>query len=448
MTHVPGHRVILHLDMDAFYAAVEVREDPRLAGRPLIIGHRGRRGVVSTCSYEARRFGVRSAMPSVTAERFCPQAVWLPVRMDLYAGVSRRIRRILEACSPIVEPISIDEAFLDLTGVVADLTAPAGGAPAASAAGVRSVDRDRPPGRDRPPDRDRPTDRRPVVTLEDGAAVGRFLKDRIRQAERLTASVGVAPNKFLAKVASDLEKPDGLVVLPVEAVPDRLWPLPVERLWGIGPRTAPRLHDAGLRTIGDLAASPGPLLDRLVGPESAAHLKALARGEDDRPVVTDRESKSISEERTYGEDLRDPDAIDRALLARSEGVARQLRRERLVAGTVRLKVRTGDFTTWTRARSIPDPTDLTEVILATARDLLRDRIPIGRQGIRLLGVGVSGLRPAAARQIGLFETAGADRARRAARVTDAVRARLGEAAITRARLLRPPRPSSPRRRKP
>jgi len=409
MTQSPGSRVILHLDMDAFYAAVEIREDPRLAGRPLIIGHRGRRGVVSTCSYEARKFGVRSAMPSVTAERLCPGAVWLPGRMPLYAAVSRRIRRVLDEFTPIVEPLSIDEAFLDLTGVVAGL----GG-------GSRRL--------------------RPVTTLEDGAAVGRLLKDRIRHDERLTASVGVAPNKFLAKIASDLEKPDGLVVLPIEAVPRRLWPLPVERLWGIGPRTAPRLHAAGLHSVGDLVASPAALLDRLVGPGTADHLRALARGQDDRTVESDRGSKSISEERTYGEDLRDPDVIDRALLARAEGVARDLRREGLVARTVRLKVRTGDFTTFTRARTLPDPTDLTEVIVEAARALLRDRIPLGQQGVRLLGIGVGGLQPVSARQSTLFVDSREDRARRAARATDSVRARLGEAAITRARLLRPPRP--------
>ncbi len=414
-------RVILHLDMDAFYAAVEIREDPRLAGRPLIIGHRGRRGVVSTCSYEARKFGVRSAMPSVTAERLCPQAIWLPGRMSLYAEVSRRILRILGEFTPTLEPVSIDEAFLDLTGVVADFGDPA------------------PSDQAGPAMRARASRRRPVTTLEEGVTVARRMKDRIRITERLTASVGVAPNKFLAKVASDLEKPDGLVVLTIEAVSQRLWPLPIERLWGIGPRTAPRLHAAGLRSIGDLVASPAGLLDRLVGREMAEHLKALGRGEDHRPVEPDRESKSVSEERTYAEDLRDPDLIDRALLARAEGVARELRRGGLVARTVHLKVRTGDFTTFTRARTLPDPTDLAEVIVDTARDLFRDRIPIGQHGVRLLGVGVSGLQPVSARQTTLFVDPSEERARRAARVTDSVRARMGEKAITRARLLRRPR---------
>lgn len=385
-------RVILHLDMDAFYAAVEIREDSTLAGRPLIIGHRGRRGVVSTCSYEARRFGVRSAMPSVTAERLCPDAIWLPGRMDLYVRASRRIRQIMEDASPLVEPISIDEAFLDMTGIVRD--------------------------------------------QDGGRRVAEDLKREIRSRERLTASVGVSENKFLAKVASDLEKPDGLVMLPVAAVPRRLWPLPVERLWGVGPKTAVILKDAGLHTIGAIPKVPESRLARLVGRSAAAHLRALARGEDDRPVVPHREAKSISEERTYGEDLTDPDDIDRAMLQRSEGVARDLRRERLVGWTVRIKVRTGDFTTWTRAVTLPAPTDLAESIVSAARRLFRERIRLGRKGVRLLGVGVSGLEPAGGGQGTLFPDAAEERARRLARAVDSVRNRLGEDAITRARLLR------------
>ncbi len=388
----PRHeRVILHLDMDAFYAAVEIREEPSLAGRPLIIGHRGPRGVVSTCSYEARRFGVRSAMPSVTAERLCPRALWLPGRMDLYVRVSRAIRAIFDEATPLVEPVSIDEAFLDLTGVVPD--------------------------------------------LEGGRRVAARLKERIRREQRLSASVGVAPNKFLAKIASDLEKPDGLVVLPLEEVPSRLWPLPVERLWGIGPRTAPRLHARRIRTIGELLQAPDGVLEPLVGAEWAGYLRALARGEDDRPVEPHREAKSISEERTYGADLTDPEDIDRALLERSEGVARELRREGLVGRTVHIKVRTGDFTTWTRALTLAAPTDLTEVIVRAARDLFRERIRLGARGVRLLGVGLSGLEPAGAAPCSLFPDAAEERARRAARASDTVRERLGEEAITRARLL-------------
>lgn len=387
-------RVILHLDMDAFYAAVEVREDPSLAGKPVIIGHRGRRGVVATCSYEARRFGVRSAMPSVTADRLCPDAVWIPGRMDLYVEVSRRIRAILAEASPIVEPLSIDEAFLDLSGIAADLAA--------------------------------------------GGAAGRRIKARIRDQERLSASVGVAPNKFLAKLASDLEKPDGLVLFPVEDVPRRLWPMPVGRLWGVGPKTATRLETGGLKTIGDIARVPRRALETLVGEGMAAHLAALAHGTDDRPVEASRESKSISEERTYGDDLVDAEAIDRALLERAEGVARQLRREGLAARTVHLKVRTGDFTTWTRAHTLPFPTDLAEAIVAAARDLFRHRIDLGGRGVRLLGVGVSGIEPAAGVPSRLFPTEDEATARKLARASDAVRDRLGDDAVVRARLLHRP----------
>jgi nucleotidyltransferase/DNA polymerase involved in DNA repair len=376
--------------MDAFYAAVEVREDPALAGKPVIIGHRGRRGVVSTCSYEARKFGVHSAMPSVTAERLCPGAVWLPGRMQLYVQVSRAIRKLFSDVSPLVEPLSIDEAFLDLTGIAPD--------------------------------------------LDGGRRAARELKRKIKAAERLTASVGVAPNKFLAKLASDMEKPDGLVVLPLEDIPARLWPLPVKRLWGVGPRMEERLHHLRIRTVGDILAVPPGRLERSLGPHAAQHILCLARGEDDRPVQTGREAKSISEERTYGQDLFEPEAIDRALLARAEGVARELRRKGLVGRTVHLKVRTGDFTTWTRAYTLPAPTDLTEVLVGTARELFARRIRLGRKGVRLLGLGVSGLAPAAAVQELLFPDPAEERARRLARASDAVRDRYGEEAVTRARL--------------
>lgn len=385
-------RVVLHLDMDAFYAAVEVRENPDLAGKPLIIGHAGKRGVVSTCSYEARAFGVRSAMPSVVAARLCPDATWLPGRMDLYVSVSRRLRRILDEEAPVVEPLSIDEAFLDVTGLASDLA--------------------------------------------HGAAIARILKDRIRAEERLTASVGVAPNKFLAKLASDLEKPDGLCVFPLEDVPRRLWPLPVERLWGVGPKSAEVLHRGGLRSIGDVARLTEPALASVVGAGLAAHLYGLARGEDDRPVSAGRESKSISEERTYGDDLTDPREIDRELLARATGVARTLRRHGLAGRTVHLKVRTGDFATSTRALTLRDPADLAETIIDAVRAMYRERIELSGKGVRLLGVGVSGLVPAGTAQEPLFVDAATERSRLLALASDAVNDKLGEDVVTRASLLR------------
>jgi DNA polymerase-4 len=357
----------------------------------VIVGHPGRRGVVATCSYEARKFGVRSAMPSLVAARLCPDAVWLPGRMGLYAEISRAIRRLMEDAAPVVEPLSIDEAFLDLTGLAG--------------------------------------------SLAEGAERARALKETIRARERLTCSIGIAPNKFLAKVASDLEKPDGLVVFPLEDVPRRLWPMPVERLWGVGPKTAERLKRGGVARVEDVARVPEAALASLVGEGQARHLQALAQGRDGRAVVRDHAAKSISEERTYARDLRDPERIDRALLERAEGVARQLRREGLAGRTVHLKVRAGDFTTWTRAHTLPAPTDLAEVLVETGRLLLREKIDLGSQGIRLLGLGVSGIERGDAGQGELFEDAAERRARRMARAADAVRERLGEGAVTRARLL-------------
>lgn len=392
METAPLPRVILHLDMDAFYAAVEVREDPSLAGKPLIIGHPGRRGVVSTCSYEARKFGVRSAMPSVTARRLCPHAIWRSGRMELYSQISRRIRAILEDASPAVEPLSIDEAFLDFTGIARD--------------------------------------------LDGGRQAAVELKRRIVEQERLVASVGVAPNKFLAKVASDLEKPDGLVVFPLQDVPIRLWPMPVERLWGVGPRTAERLRSAGVATIGAIARHPEGKLDGKIGRRLAHHLRQLARGEDHRAVESHRGARSISEERTYGINLTDPERIDRAMLERAVGVARQLRRKELVARTVHLKVRTGDFTTWTRSVTLPEATDLAECIVAAARDLFAHGIRLEGQGVRLLGVGVSGLQAQGAGQRELFPDPARQRAHRLAEAADEVRRRFGKDAVTRARLLR------------
>jgi len=330
-------------------------------------------------------------MPSLTAERLRPAAIWLPGRMHLYVQVSRRIRAMMEEVTPLVEPLSIDEAFLDLTGIAA--------------------------------------------TLEEGRRTALSLKERIRRAERLTASVGVAPNKFLAKVASDLEKPDGLVVFPLKDVAARLHPLPVERLWGVGPKTAAKLHALGVVTVGDVTRAPRRRLEQAVGASTAAHVLRLAQGADDREVVSSRDARSISEERTYAADLKDPEAIDRALLERSEGVARELRRQQLTARTIRLKVRTGDFKTWTRSKTLKAGTDLPEIILAAARDLFTARIRLRGQGVRLLGVGVGSLQGTQAGQRSLFPDAGDERAHRLAAAADALRDRYGERVVTRARLL-------------
>jgi len=380
--------------MDAFYAAVEVRDDPRLKGKPLIIGHKGPRGVVSTCSYEARRFGVHSAMPSVTAARLCPGATWLAGRMRRYQEISAALRDLFRTTTPVVEPLSIDEAFLDMTGIALDFA--------------------------------------------HGQRLAADLKAAIVAGHQITASVGVAANKFLAKIASDMEKPDGLVLLRHEDIPRMLWPLPIRRLWGVGPRMEAQLRGLSLHTVGDLAAFPTAKLAQRLGATTAGHLQRLAHGEDQRAVETGGEPRSISEERTYERDLRDPDQIDRALLARAEGIARDLRRKGYLARTVHLKVRTGDFTTLTRSLTLPEPTNLMETLVAAARDLFRRRIRLAGRGVRLLGVGASHLVKAGARQADLFPDAGTQQARRLARVTDQVRDRFGEAAVTRARLAKPP----------
>jgi DNA polymerase-4 len=248
--------------------------------------------------------------------------------------------------------------------------------------------------------------------------------------------VGVAPNKFLAKLASDLDKPDGLTVVGQEDLAGKVWPLAVERLWGVGPKTADKLRRAGVRTIGAVHRASRRLLTEVIGDAAANQLQALARGEDDRPVLAERPHKSISEERTYGEDLVEAEAIDRALLARAEGVARQLRLQGMVARTVHLKLRTGDFTTWTRSLTLPDATDLTEVIVRAARELYQDRIRLAGRGVRLLGVGASGLERARSVQPRLFEDPESERARKLALASDVVRNKLGERALVRARLLR------------
>jgi DNA polymerase-4 len=376
--------------MDAFYAAVEVRDDPSLAGKALIIGHKGERGVVSTCSYEARRYGVHSAMPSVTAMRLCPDAIWLPGRMKRYASVSRSLRRLFATFTPLVEPLSIDEAFLDLTGIAMGLGA--------------------------------------------GSRAAEALRTAIKDTEKITGSVGVAPNKFLAKIASDMDKPDGQVVLSREDVPRLLWPLPVRRLWGVGPKMEARLLRLSLKTVGDLAAIPEARLEHAIGQRAAVHFKKLARGEDDRPVATDRAPRSISEERTYARDLHDQDAIDRSLLARAEGVARDLRRKGFLARTLILKVRTGDFRTVTRSHTLAQATDLTETLVGAARELFKRRIRLEGRGVRLLGVGAGNLVPRGEQQEDLFPEEATVRARRLARATDAIRTRYGDSAVTRARL--------------
>ncbi|HEV8401604.1 MAG TPA: DNA polymerase IV [Candidatus Limnocylindrales bacterium] len=381
-------RTILHVDLDAFFAAVEQRDRPELRGRPVVVGGGGgedARGVVSAASYEARVFGIHSAMSLREAYRRCPDAVFLPVDGRRYQAASREVMSILRRYTPQVEPISIDEAFLDVTGSFA--------------------------------------------LFGDGPTIAQRIKDDIRAEVGLTASVGVAGTKLVAKVASDLRKPDGLVVVPTGDEAAFLAPLPIGRLWGVGDKTAVALREYSVRTIGDLAALPPDLLVRRFGKHGAS-LVDRARGIDPDPVHDGDPAKSVGHEHTFEVDTSDPEVIERTLLAMSDGVAGRLRSAGVRAGTVAVKIRDSGFRTITRQRTLPEPTDLTGPIYATALDLARPEIRGMR--VRLLGVTASNL--GEREQLSLFES-DEPRHRRAIEAADALRRRYGERAVTRARLL-------------
>jgi len=341
-------RSILHLDLDAFYAAVEVLDRPELRGKPVIVGGTSNRGVVAAASYEARRFGGHSAMPIARARRRCPNGGYLPVRMARYAEVSARVFAVYERFTPLVEPLSIDEAFLDVTGCG-----------------------------------------RLSGSAEETA---RRIKEAVRKETGLIVSAGAASNKFIAKIASDMGKPDGLVVVPPGEEQAFLDPLPVGKVWGVGKVTEGELARMGIRTIRDLRRTPRELLVRAFG-EHGDHLHRLARGIDDRPVETERETKSIGHEETFERDLRHRETMRRGLLALSGRVAERLRREALRGKTVTLKVKYSDFVQATRAITLADPTDDGGTIYRCALDLLSET-EAGARPVRLLGVSVSRLEEA------------------------------------------------------
>jgi nucleotidyltransferase/DNA polymerase involved in DNA repair len=383
-------RTILHVDMDAFFAAVEQRDRPELRGKPVIIGADPRggrgRGVVSTASYEARRFGVGSAMPISEAWRLCPHGVYVHPDMEKYGRESDRVMEILGRFTDLVEPVSIDEAFLDVTG-------------SARAMGT-------------------------------GEEIARTLKAAIREETRLTASVGVAASKLVAKVASDMRKPDGLVVVPSGEEAAFLAPLPVRRLWGVGPKMEEALARLGIVTIGDLAAVEPGRLGRRLGTHGH-DLQSLARGEDDRDVVSRGEgAKSIGHEHTYGEDTADPERLRATLLWLADAVAARLRSHNVRARTVTLKYRDEDFHTTTHARTLPEATDSGNAIFRLAAELFAETHR-GRK-VRLLGVSTSHFGDATP-QLGLFDAPRSPSP--ADRVRDEVRKRFGDEAITRASLL-------------
>jgi DNA polymerase-4 len=341
---------ILHLDLDAFFAAVEQRDKPSLRGRPVVVGGVGGRGVVATASYEARAFGARSAMSTAEARRRCPAGTaFLGGRFAAYRRTSEVVMSLLRELSPLVEPASLDEAYVDL------------------AAGQ---------GHD--------------LSVDGVTEIGRALKERIAAATGgVTGSVGIGSSKMLAKIGSDLDKPNGLVVVAPGQELDVLHPLPVTRLGGVGPATAERLHQIGVRTVADLAGKSLPDLVALAGRAHGGGLYALARAEDDRPVVPDREAKSVSAEETFERDLTDLAVLGREIDAMAARVGGRLRTSAYSGRTVTLKLRRYDFTTLTRSQTLPHSTDDARQIAATARRLLADAGADG--GVRLLGVGVSGL---------------------------------------------------------
>jgi DNA polymerase-4 len=386
----PLIRRIIHIDMDAFYASVEQSDNPAFKGLPVIVGgNPEKRGVVSAASYEARAFGVHSAMPASQAKRLCPRGIFLPVRMDRYREVSEKIFEILREYTPLIEPLSLDESFLDVTGSLR-IFGPA-------------------------------------------FHIAREMKRRILEATGLTASAGIAPNKFLAKIASDLKKPDGLVEIQPEEVQVFLRDLPISRLWGVGKSTEEALKGMGILRVGQLAAYPAERIERKMG-KFGLELMALARGEDDRPVTPESDRKSISQEETFTPDLEEMEKMKRVLLDQAEQVGRDLRQQSLKGWTVTVKVRYPDFTTVTRSLTLPFPTDQGIDLYRTALKLLL-KTDVFRKKARLLGVGISNLlREGDPEQLPLFDTR-RKKGERSTQAMDRIWDRFGPGAIKRATLL-------------
>ncbi len=386
--------------MDAFYASVELRDRPDLASRPVIVAHTAGRGVVLSANYVARQFGVRSAMPASRAMRLCPQGVFITPRHGLYGAVSKEVMAIFKAVTPQVEPLSLDEAFLDVSGAIRRLGPP--------------------------------------------AAIGAMIRRQVHDQLGITCSVGIATTKFVAKLASVHCKPDGLLVVPASGVLDFLHPLPVSALWGVGERTGQVLARLGLRTVGDLAEAPVATLERELGPAAAAHLHALAWGRDERSVSPSAAEKSVGAEETFATDIGDPEVIRRELLRLAGRTARGLRSSGLVAKTISVKLRRADFRTFTRSRTLRDPTDVTQQIYAVACALYEASGLADGTALRLVGVRAAGLSAAAeaGTQLALGERP--DAWRRAETTMDQIARRFGSSAVRPGTLVGPGDTEDPR----
>jgi DNA polymerase-4 len=379
-------RAILHLDIDAFYPAVEVLDNPRLKGKAVIVGGTSPRGVVSSASYEARKFGVQSAQPMATAQRLCPRGIFLPVRMARYKEVSSQVFEIFHRFTPLVEPVSIDEAFLDVTGSTRLF-----GAPQEVAATIKGV---------------------------------------VRKETGLTISAGLAPSKFVAKIASDLDKPDGLTVAAPEKVGAFLDPLPIDKMWGVGKQTQERLHRLGIQTIGDLARFPAGVLKKRFG-KHGTKMHQLALGIDDRDVVPWSEAKSVGHEETFSQDILEGETARRELLFLAHKVARRLRRKGVSGKTVTLKVKYADFVQITRSATLPALTDDGQTIFFAICGLM-EKTDVGKRPVRLLGISVSQLAASGAsgEQLSLFvEEAAALKRKNLNEAIDSVSERFGEDAL-------------------
>ena len=391
-------RSILHVDMDAFYASVEEREDPSLKGKPVIVGgSTSGRGVVSAANYVARRFGVHSAQPAALAARLCPEGIFIPPRHKLYAEVSRKIHSVFQAYTPLIEPLALDEAFLDIT----------------ASQGLFGHAKD---------------------------IAGR-IKSEILETTELVASVGLAPNKFLAKVASDVDKPNGFVVVAPGEERAFLDPLPVTRVWGVGRRTAEVLERLGVRTIGDLHRQSDELLDEMFG-QYGARLRQLSMGIDDRPVVAEHEAKSISHETTFGADVDDASTMRVWLLDLAEQVGARARRLRLKGRTVFIKVRFNDFKTLTRSMTLDHQTHVSREIRDSVDELFSNRLGVNLRPVRLLGVGLSGFDERESPQADLFGQPQQDDEVKLDSVLDEVRSKFGTSALRRGRDPRHDQPKS------
>ncbi len=378
--------MIIHIDMDAYYASVEIRDNPELVGKPVVVGGSPTgRGVIAAASYEARKFGVYSAMPASQAIRKCPGAVFVKPRMEHYAKISKQIRAIFADYTSLVEPLALDEAFLDVTGC--------------------------------------------QRLLGNAANIAVQIRTRILNELGLIASAGVAPNKYLAKLASDLEKPNGLVVVDPDTVQQFLDPLPISRVWGVGKKTQEKFKKIGVTTIANLRQISMSTLKPIFGVNSQ-HFWNLARGIDSRNVVPDRVAKSVSHETTFRADIYSKDAILAWASELTDQVGRRLRRYQITGKTIQVKLRYSNFQTITRAMTLPRPTDITEDIRVVAHDLI-NRVEFGGRGIRLLGVGVNNLTRGGMVQGMLFDQAERKQAKRIDATTDKIKEKFGSHAVLR-----------------